>query len=109
MSNIDNLTYKELKQINSLFGNQQPEKSNDLNIDDLTGKQVTFFCMNYIYHGEVISSDKGRICLKNAKIVYETGKFENVGFKNAQDLCCNEYFIKKETIESFGILPNKND
>ena len=109
MSNIDNLTFKELKQINNLFGNQQPEKSNDLNVDDLIGEQVTFFCMNYTYHGEVVSSDKSRICLKNAKIVYQTGAFESAGFKDAQDLCCNEYFIKKEAIESFGILLNKND
>ena len=105
---IDNITLKEIKEIGSLInGNSQEEKNAIL--ESLIGKKVTFFCMNYIYHGEISSYSKESITIKEPKIVYETGDFKDKGFKDAQSLECPEYNIQRATIESFGILDRKND
>lgn len=69
---------------------------------------VTVMCLNYFYHGELVGVNGDSIVLNDAKIVYETGKFSEKGFKDAQSLCATETYIKKDCIESIHILPNKN-
>ena len=107
---IDNLTYKQLKEISSMFGNNPvKEKAETSGLSDLIGEQVTFFCLNYIYHGKVLSCDNGSVKITNPKIVYETGDFNENGFQDAQKLECSEFNIQIGIIESFGILRMKND
>ena len=84
-------------------------ETNETAFESLMGEQITIFSLNYIYHGELIGVNDVNLLLKNPKIVYETGKFSDKGFKNAQSLECDEFFIQIGTIESFGILGNKND
>lgn len=72
----------------------------------LLGRKVTFFCLNYIYHGELIGVNSTCVKLKNAYIVYETGAFNEVGFKDAQKLA-DEWYLPLPTIESYGIFTNK--
>ena len=74
----------------------------------LVGKQVTIFSLNYIYTGKLLEVKKKSVVLEDAKIVYETGKFSEKGFKDAQSLCAKEYNISLGCIESFGVLENKN-
>ncbi len=83
-------------------------ETNETAFERVIGEQVTFFCMNYIYHGELIGVSEDSVMLKNAAIVYETGNFNEKDFKNIQSLCAEEFYIKKDTIESFGVLENKN-
>lgn len=84
-------------------------ETNETAFESLLGEQVTIFSLNYIYHGELVGVNDINILLKNPKIVYETGNFSEKGFSDAQSLECEEFFIQIATIESFGVLENKND
>ena len=70
----------------------------------LMGERVTFFCLNYIYVGELIGVNDSCVLLKNPAIVYETGKFSERDYKDEQSLCVNEFYVAMNCIESFGIL-----
>ena len=59
-------------------------ETNETAFESLMGEQVTIFCLNYIYHGTLIGVNDENVLLKNPKIVYETGKFSENGFKDAQ-------------------------
>ena len=84
-------------------------ETNETAFESLMGENVTIFSLNYIYHGELVGVNEINVLLKNPKIVYETGNFADKGFKNAQSLCCDEFFVQIGTIESFGVLGKKND
>lgn len=75
-------------------------------LDALLGQKVTLFCLNYIYYGELIGVNDTDILLKNAFIVYETGAFDQKGFKDAQKLA-DEWRVRTSVIESYGVLINK--
>ena len=70
----------------------------------LMGKKVTFFCLNYIYTGELIGINETCVLISNPAIVYETGAFTDKTFKDEQSLCVAEFYIQKGCIESFGEL-----
>jgi hypothetical protein len=72
----------------------------------LLGQQVTFFCLNYIYHGKLIGVNALDLILEDACIVYETGAFTDRGFKDAQPLA-KEWRLKVATVESYGVFTNK--
>jgi len=69
----------------------------------LMGERITLFCQIYIYTGDLVGVNEEYIKLENAAIVYETGKFTDKEWKDAQSLP-NETYIMKNAIESFGIL-----
>lgn len=73
----------------------------------LMGKRVTFFCLNYIYSGDLIGVNETCVLLENASIVYETGPFTDSKFKDEQKLNCKEYYLQKNCIESFGVFHEK--
>lgn len=75
-------------------------------LEALLGQKVTFFCANYIYHGELIGVNTHDLLLGNAFIVYETGDFNSSGFKDAQKLG-SEWRIRVASIESYGVFTNK--
>lgn len=75
-------------------------------LEALLGEQVTFFCLNYIYHGKLIGVNEKDVLLENAYLVFETGGFEEKGFKDAQFLA-DEFRLRTATIESYGVLKNK--
>jgi hypothetical protein len=70
----------------------------------LMGEKVTFFCLNYIYAGELIGVNDACVLLKNPAIVYETGKFSDPLYKDEQSLCVEEFYVSMNCIESFGVL-----
>jgi len=76
-------------------------------MENLLNKNVTFFCLNYIYYGQVIAINKKTIELKNAHIVYETGCFSENKFKDAQQLNAEIFYLTKSNVESF-FIGNKN-
>jgi hypothetical protein len=75
-------------------------------LEALLGEQVTFFCLNYIYHGKLTGVNVTDILLQDAYIVYETGSFQDNGFKDAQYVS-KELRLRTSTIESYGVLDNK--
>lgn len=73
-------------------------------LESLMGKRVTFFCLNYIYVGELIGVNDTSVCLKNPAIVYSTGSFNQANYDDEQSLGVEEFFIAMNCIESFGEL-----
>lgn len=71
------------------------------------GKNVTIFCMNYFYHGELVGVNDSCVKLKDAYIVYETGSFDSAGFKDAQKIA-PIWYVQITAIESFGIFEGKH-
>lgn len=69
----------------------------------LIGKEVTFFCLNYIYAGKLVGINKTCVKLENAKVIYETGEFTEKQWKDAQALP-GDWYLKMSAIESFGLL-----
>lgn len=69
----------------------------------LLGKSVLIFCMNYIYSGTLTGVNDTFVQLKDAHIVYETGPFNVSGYKDAQKLPGEFYYIQRTSVESFGI------
>ena len=83
-------------------------ETNESAFESLMGETITVFSLNYIYHGKLIGVNKENILLENPKIVFETGKFSESSFKDIQPLNTKEFFLQMGTIESFGVLENKN-
>lgn len=69
----------------------------------LMGENVTLFCLNYIYTGELVGVNEQDVLLENAHIVYETGDFSDKKWKDAQKLPGN-WYVRIATIESYGVL-----
>lgn len=67
----------------------------------LLGKRVTFFCMNYIYTGDLVGVNETCILLEKPAIVYETGAFDTKDWKDAQSLP-NSLYLQTSAIEAFG-------
>jgi len=67
----------------------------------LMGKRATFFCMNYIYTGDLVGVNDTCIKLENPAIVYETGAFTTKDWKDAQALP-NSIYLQTSAIEAFG-------
>lgn len=67
----------------------------------LMGKKVMLFCLNYIYTGTLTGVNNTCVLLEDARIVYETGSFDNKKFTDAQKLPFQLY-VQMNAIESFS-------
>ena len=72
-------------------------------LEKLLGERVTLFCVNYIYTGKLVGINANCVLLQDAAIVYETGAFNELKWKDAQPLP-NEWYVMLTAVESFGIL-----
>lgn len=79
------------------------EQNSAEGLELLLGETVTLFCQIYIYTGKLIGVNDSFVKLKDAHIVYETGAFDESGWKDAQRLP-NDWYVQKNSIESFGLL-----
>lgn len=66
------------------------------------GERMTFFCMNYIYTGVLAGVNEMCVLLTDAHIVYETGSFKEKGWKDAQKLPHDAWYVQLASIESWG-------
>lgn len=71
-------------------------------LEALMGEQVMLFCLNYIYAGQLSGVNESFVQLTDAKIVYETGPFTQPGYKDAQSLPGDTWYVQRGAIESFG-------
>lgn len=69
----------------------------------LIGQRVTFFCMNYIYTGDMTGVNDVQIKLENPAIVYETGGFSSKAWKDAQTLP-NTIYVRLSSVEAYGVV-----
>lgn len=65
------------------------------------GKELTLFCANYIYTGEVVEATDYHVKLKNAKIVYETGGLSDQDWKYT-DSFPNPVCVRLSFVESYS-------
>jgi len=97
-------TYRSNKDMKKLM---QVTEVDGEGIEALLGEKVTFFCLNYIYHGKLVGVNMHDILLEDVYIVYETGAFNEKGFKDAQ-FVGKEWRLRTSTIESYGVLSEKS-
>ncbi len=69
----------------------------------LLGRNLTFWCLNYIYTGKVTGVYADQIELSEPKVVYETGDFKEPEWKDAQGLP-DTIYVMRRNIESWGVL-----
>lgn len=67
----------------------------------LLGEQVILFCMNYFYAGKLVGVNDTCVLLENGGIVYETGAFNELKWKDFQKVA-DKLYVKLESIESFA-------
>jgi hypothetical protein len=73
-------------------------------LESLMGQCVTLFCGVYIYAGTLVGVNSTCVKLDNAHIVYETGPFADAKFKDAQKLPGAAWYVKTQSVESFGVM-----
>jgi hypothetical protein len=72
-------------------------------LESLLSQKVMLFCVNYIYAGTLSGVNASCVQLEEAYIVYETGSFQEKGFKDAQRLPGDVWYVQTSAVESFGI------
>ena len=71
-------------------------------LESLLGKRVILFGSNYNYAGKLIGVNTDDIILEDAGIVFETGPFNDAGFKDFQKFPTKEWRVRTAAIESYG-------
>ena len=79
------------------------DSTTDEGLISLMGQTVTLFCGVYIYTGKLIGVNDACVKLTDAAIVYETGVFNDLAWKDAQKLP-HDWYVQTAAIESFGKL-----
>ena len=72
-------------------------------LEALMSLQILVFCANYIYTGRLVGVNDTCVKLTHAHVVYETGSFTEKGYKDAQPLPGDCWYIGRNMIESFGV------
>ena len=72
-------------------------------LDSLLGQCVLLMCANYFYTGKLVGVNKEFVKLEDPAIVYETGKWSDKGYVNAEKLHTKTFYIRVAMIESFGV------
>lgn len=70
--------------------------------EKLLGERVTLFCLNYFYNGKLVGVNDSCILLESPKIIYETGRWTDTEWKDAQVMGIDEIYIQKQAVESFA-------
>jgi hypothetical protein len=79
------------------------EENEQEGLMSLIGQRVTFFCMNYIYTGDLNGVNDVQVKLENPAIVYETGAFTDKAWKDAQKLPATIY-LRLSAVEAYGVV-----
>lgn len=72
-------------------------------LEALLSEQVLLFGMNYIYAGKLVGVNEKFVQLEEARIVYETGAFDEKGYRDAQSLPGKVWYVHLSAIESYGL------
>ena len=71
-------------------------------LEALLGQKVMLWCLNYIYAGTLAGVNASFVKLEDAHLVYETGPLTGAGYKDAQKLPGDCWYVQTGAIESFG-------
>ena len=69
-------------------------------LEALLGENVLLMCSSYFYTGKLIGVNEIFVKLDQCSIVYETGPWNQIGFKDAQ-LVGDSHYVMIQSIESF--------
>ena len=72
--------------------------------DALLGERVTLLCANYFYTGKLLGVNETCVLLGEPSIVYETGSWDDMVWKDVQRLPTHKLYIQRAAVEAFGIL-----
>jgi len=75
----------------------------DEGLEGLFGKNVTLFCINYFYTGKLVGVNDLCVKLESPSIVYDTGKWSDSNWADAQKLP-NDIYVMVSAVEAFGIV-----
>lgn len=68
----------------------------------LLGETIVLICDGYIYSGELIAITGNTLELRDAVLVYETGKWSDSQWKDAQSLPGESWKVERRKVESWG-------
>ena len=71
-------------------------------MESFLGNEIVLWCINYIYTGTLVGVSDTDAKLEDTKIVYETGPFNEQGWKDAQSLPNGTHYVRLAAIESYG-------
>ena len=67
----------------------------------LLGEKVFLICMNYFYAGTLVGVNDTCVLLEDGGIVYETGAFSDLKWKDFQKIT-GPLYVQKSAIEAFA-------
>ena len=70
----------------------------------LLNEKITVFTSGYFYTGKLVGVNDTCLKLEDPSIIYETGKFSDSEWKDAQSMCVEYFYIAIPAIEAFGIM-----
>jgi len=79
-------------------------ESEEGGLDSYLGQKITLFCTRYIYTGTLLGVNEMCVELKDPYIVYETGKFDDPKWEDAQKLPKDSWNVMLHSVESFGLM-----
>jgi hypothetical protein len=68
----------------------------------LMGRKVLLLCANYFYAGVLSGVDAEQVKLTDPSIVYETGEWSAVAWKDSQNMGIAELFVRLSAVEAYG-------
>ena len=71
-------------------------------LESFLGNEIVLWCINYIYTGTLVGVSGTDAKLENARLIYETGAFDETGWKDAQSLPNGTHYVRLAAIESYG-------
>jgi hypothetical protein len=71
-------------------------------LEKFLGEKVLLMCGCYFYHGILKGINDTCVLLEDPSIVYETGSWGDKTYKDIQRLPADSWYVRIETIESFG-------
>lgn len=75
-------------------------------LESFLGKRILVMCAGYFYEGVLVGVGRTEVKLKDPTIVYETGPWNEAGYKDRQRLHADEWYVRRGLIESFGLSKN---
>ena len=74
-------------------------------LESLLDENVILLCVNYFYAGKLVGVNDKDVILENPHIIYETGEWTASTFKVMKKLPVDEWRVRTEAIESYGLAP----
>ena len=79
------------------------QECNKEGMESLLGQSVLLMCANYFYSGKLVGVNKTCVKLEDPKIVYDTGKWDQKDYSDAQSMNVKYWYVRLSAIESFGM------